>query len=159
MNAAQQERLAELGRIYRLDVVYVFGSRAREVAGLPDHAGEGAPDEQGWAGLGGEADDHPGPPASDVDIGVQPERGTHLTARDRVRLTLGLEELLSAPRVDLVILPEADPFLAAEVVRGELLYARDLDQEAEIQLYYLRRAGDLAPFFRERWRTLMGSEL
>ena len=65
-------------------------------------------------------------------------------------MTLELEELLGVPRVDLVILPEADAFLAAEIVRGELLYAQDLDQEAETQLYYLRRAGDLAPFFRER---------
>jgi uncharacterized protein len=159
MNAAQQERLAGLARSYRLDVVYVFGSRAQEVAGVGDGAAEGAPDERDSAGLGREANDLAGPPASDVDIGVQPERGTHLTARDRVRLTLGLEELLSAPRVDLLILPEADPFLAAEVVRGELLYAQDLDQEAEIQLYYLRRAGDLAPFFRERWRQLVGGEL
>jgi hypothetical protein len=69
-----------------------------------------------------------------------------------------LEDELGVPRADLVILPEADPFLAAEVVRGELLYARDEIEESELQLYYLRRAGDLAPFFRERWRELMRAE-
>ena len=56
-----------------------------------------------------------------------------------------LETLLGADRVDLVILPEANAFLAADVVRGELLLATDLDAEAELQLYYLRRAADLAP--------------
>lgn len=99
------------------------------------------------------------PPASDVDIGIQPARGHRLTARERVRLTLALEEELGVSRVDLVILPEANPFLAAEIVRGELLYARDLDREAEVQLYHLRRAGDLAPFFREQWRDTVGREL
>ncbi len=63
------------------------------------------------------------------------------------------------PCVDLVVLPEANPFLAAEVVRGELLFARDQIEESELQLYYLRRAGDLAPFFREHWRDVVGSEL
>lgn len=96
---------------------------------------------------------------SDVDIGVQPMWKRWLTARERVELTLALEDELGVPRVDLVVLPEANPFLAAEVVRGELLYARDDEEEAELQLYYLRRAGDLAPFFRERWRDVVGSEL
>lgn len=74
-------------------------------------------------------------------------------------LTTALEEELGVSRVDLVILPEANPFLAAEVVRGELLYTRDEVEESELQLYYLRRAGDLAPFLRERWREVMGGEL
>jgi len=55
-------------------------------------------------------------------------------------------------------LPEANAFLAADVVRGELLLATDLDAEAEAQLYYLRRAADLAPFLREQWRETVGSE-
>ena len=58
-----------------------------------------------------------------------------------------------------MILPEANALLAAEVVRGELLYTEDADAEAEAQLYYLRRAGDLAPFYRQQWRDLVGSEL
>jgi len=34
-----------------------------------------------------------------------------------------------------MILPEANALLAAEVVRGELLYTDDADAEAESQLY------------------------
>lgn len=136
MTASVQARLTAIAQAYELDAVYAFGSRAREVAGVLEQS-------------------EPGHPDSDVDVGVQPQRGVHLTARDRVRLTLELEEALAVAQVDVVILPEANPFLAAEVVRGELLYARDLDAEAEIQLYYLRRAGDLTPFFREQWGQLM----
>ena len=133
MSAELENQLAVLARTHHLDDIYVFGSRTREMAALVTGAEP--------------VSEHP---ASDVEVGVQPERGYRLTARERVLVTLELEELLGVPRVDLVILPEADAFLAAEIVRGELLYAQDLDQEAETQLYYLRRAGDLAPFFRER---------
>jgi predicted nucleotidyltransferase len=142
MAASVCSRLATMAREYRIDDVYVFGSRAAEIARLVAGAEPVA--------------EHP---ESDVDIGIQPERGYRPSARDRVRLTLELETLLGVPRVDLVILPEANAFLAAEIVRGELLYARDLDQEAETQLYYLRRAGDLAPFFRDQWRQTVGGEL
>ena len=96
---------------------------------------------------------------SDVDIGVQPDWKRRLSAAERVELTLALESELGVPCVDLVVLPEVNPFLAAEVVRGELLFARDQIEESELQLYYLRRAGDLAPFFREHWRDVVGSEL
>lgn len=134
--------LDRLSRSYRVDVVYAFGSRAAEAAA--SLSGAQVPSDAS---------------TSDVDIGVQPQRGHRLTARERVRLTLELEEVLGASRVDLVVLPEANAFLAAEVVRGELLYARDLDEEAALQLYYIRRAGDLAPFFREQWRETVGSDL
>jgi len=51
---------------------------------------------------------------------------------------------------------EADPFLALEVIRGELLYAEDLDRQARDELYVLRRAGDLLPFKRQRLRLILG---
>jgi len=137
-----QDRLGGLARAHRLDDVYVFGSRAQEIAARV---------------AGTEADC--GHPASDVDVGIQPQRHQHLPARERVELTLALADLLGVERVDLVVLPEANAFLAAEIVRGELLYARDLDQEAETQLYYLRRAGDLAPFFHDQWSRVIGSPL
>jgi hypothetical protein len=57
--------------------------------------------------------------------------------------------------VDLVVLPEADPFLALDVIRGELLTCADADAQAEDELYVLRRAGDLARFARERWRLIL----
>lgn len=72
-----------------------------------------------------------------------------------MELTLQLEDLFSAPRVDLVILPEADPYLALDIVRGELLYCADADEEARSQLHVLRRAADLAPFKRERMRMIL----
>ncbi len=54
--------------------------------------------------------------------------------------------------------PRRTPSLAAEVVRGELLFARDQIEESELQLYYLRRAGDLALLSRALARVV-GSEL
>jgi predicted nucleotidyltransferase len=133
---------AATARRYGIESMYAFGSRAAEIAervlgARSDATGSG----------------------SDVDVGVQPGRDIELGARKRVQLTLELESLLGVAHVDLVVLPEANALLAAEVVRGELLHAEDPDAEAETQLYYLRRAGDLAPFYREQWRELVGSEL
>ena len=139
-------RQVELRRIadrYRLGAVYVFGSRANEIA-------KAMTDEVVESRL----------PASDVDIGVYPALGIRLAARDRVQLVAELEDLFDAKRVDLVILPEADPFLALDVIRGELLYCADKDAQAEEELHVLRRAGDLAPYARERWtQILTGSGL
>ena len=95
MTASVYSRPAKMASEYRLDDVYVFGSRATEIAMLV-------------AG----AEPLVAPPDSDVDVGIQPARGFRPTARERVRLTLQLEELLGVPRVDLVILPEANAFLA-----------------------------------------------
>ncbi len=136
-----QERLCALAGQYDLVAIYVFGSRAIEIA----------------ARVSGE-EVEAAHPSSDADIGVLPARGRCLTARERVELMLELEDLLEVSRVDLVILSEASPYLALDVVRGELLCATDLDAEAEYQLYVLRRAGDLAPFERERWRIILAEE-
>ena len=146
MDTELHTTLRDMLRRYRLTAVYVFGSRAAEiaarVAGASTRAG-GAPPA-----------DHPD---SDVDIGVQPTCGTRLSAEQRVRLVLELEDLFAVARVDLVVLSEANAPLAAEVVRGELLLCADPDEEAESQLYYLRRAGDLAPFYSEQLRELLGT--
>jgi predicted nucleotidyltransferase len=139
MDEGIQTALQAIAADYGLLAVYVFGSRADEVAALA----AGTPVT-------------PTHPDSDVDIGVLPLRDHVLSAQDRVRLVHRLETLLEAPRVDLVVLPEADAFLAADVVRGELLLAVNLDAEAEAQLYYLRRAAELAPLLREQWREAIG---
>ena len=141
MNKDLQPGLEALAAEYGLLAIYVFGSRAEEIAAR--------------ATGGPVTATHPG---SDVDIGAEPLRGRDLSAQDRVRIMQRLEALLDAARVDLVILPEANAFLAADVVRGELLMATDLDAEAEVQLYYLGRAADLAPLLREQWRETIGSE-
>lgn len=134
--------LYELCREHALTALYAFGSRAGEIAALV--TGRQGPVEH---------------PESDVDIGVLPLRGVHLSSKSRVRLAQQLESTLCVDLVDLVVLPEAETFLAADVVRGELLAATDLDAEAEAQLYYLRRAADLAPYLREQWREKVGTEL
>jgi hypothetical protein len=62
-------------------------------------------------------------------------------------------------RVDLVVLQEADPFLAVEIIRGERLYVRDEYEADEYDLYILRRAGDLAPLERERQALILGEPI
>lgn len=133
-----EDQLKLLCPRYGITALYLFGSRAREIVGRM--SGRVIPPENA---------------ESDVDIGVQPVFGRRLTARERVQLTIELEDLLGVGRVDLVVLPEADPFLALDVIRGEVLYCADPDAQAEDELYVLRRAGDLAHFARERWQHLL----
>jgi hypothetical protein len=156
MNDDLAATLTGLCEEHGLVAMYAFGSRADEIAErVIGREAQAADAEAGQTGQ----PTHAAPSESDVDIGVQPQRGRVLSAADRVRLMQQLETLLDAPRVDLVVLPEANAFLAADVVRGELLAATDLDAEADAQIYYLRRAADLAPFLREQWREKVGSEL
>jgi uncharacterized protein len=126
-----------LCRRYQLDALYVFGSRADEIASAVK--GIEVPAAQG----------------SDVDIGVQPSRHRRLSARERARLAVELEDLFEAKRVDLTIIQEADPFLALEIIRGELLCCLDPESQAEFELFVLRRAGDLAHFERERREAIL----
>jgi predicted nucleotidyltransferase len=135
------EQLKEISARYHIGAVYAFGSRVIEVAGR----------------VRGEAVS-PQYPVSDVDIGIQPLLDYRLTAQERVRLSIELEDLLGVGRVDLVVLPEADPFLALDVIRGELLWCADADAQAEDELYILRRAGDLAPYARERWQLILSGK-
>lgn len=132
-------RLARAADRFGVRDVYVFGSRAPEI----------------YARMQGDVPADRRLPQSDVDIAVQPRSGHTLNARDRVRLTIELEDLLDAPRVDLVVLSEARPFLALDVIRGELLHTSDPLAQAEHELYILRRAADLAPFQRERVRAIL----
>jgi uncharacterized protein len=128
-----QTKLNELALCFRISEIYAFGSRAGEIA----------------ARVRGESI-APGFPGSDVDIGVQPEPGRYLSVQEKVKLAIELEDLLDAPRVDLAVIPEVDPFLASEIIRGELLYCQDRDKQAENELYILARAGDLSRYERER---------
>ncbi len=131
------EALARLCRQFEVDILYVFGSRAREV--------------REWASG---AQSRLASKPADVDVGVKASR--KLTTHNKVRLSLALEDLLGVTQVDLVTLSEADPFLAANIVRGERLYAHDTYQADEYDLYILRRAGDLAPLERERMALILG---
>ena len=135
---ARTERVAELCRRFGVLGLYAFGSRAREV--------------QRW--MAGGLPSLP-PSESDVDIGVKVRRGALTVVKDKVALQVALEDLLQVGRVDLVVLDEADPFLAANVIRGERLYAEDGYLADEYDLYILRRAGDLAPLERERMELIL----
>ena len=75
--------------------------------------------------------------------------------RQKVELAVALEDLFGVNRVDLIVLPEADPFLAANVIRGERLFADDAYLADEYDLYVLRRAGDLAFLERERQELIL----
>ncbi|HUE96702.1 MAG TPA: hypothetical protein VMN39_08585 [Longimicrobiaceae bacterium] len=44
-----------------------------------------------------------------------------------------------------------------DVLRGELLFTADPRAQAEHELYLLRRVADLAPFQRERVRSVLRS--
>lgn len=133
MNPAN--KLAELCQQFSIDILYAFGSRGQEAARFI-------------------LENLPMPvSASDLDIGVLSARP--LDVHEKVALAIALEDLFDVNRVDLVVLPEADPFLAANVIRGERLYERDSYQADEYDLYILRRAGDLIPLERERQALIM----
>ena len=135
-------------------ILYGFGSRARELlAWLDDAAAVLAP----------------GP--SDVDIGVKPVRlppksgewswrekepDSTLNLKAEVALTQALEEFFGVQRVDLVNLDSANPYLAAEVIHGERLYAEDDYMADNYDLYILRQEADLAPLEEEMARLLLG---
>jgi len=136
----RKQRLNQIAEKFGLDIIYAFGSHAKEVAE--------------W--LKGERSGLPISPLSDVDAGVKPSSGTHLTVKEKVHLGMALEDLFSVNRVDLVVITEADPFLAANIIRGERIYCKDEYEADEYDLYILRRAGDLVPLERERISLIMG---
>jgi len=135
-----EERLRETASQYHIADLYVFGSRAAEIAAQV--RSRAMPDQY---------------PNSDVDIGVRPLPGHHLSVHDKVRLAMALEDLLEVNRVDLVVLPEAPPFLAANIIRGERLLVANERAADEYLLYVLRRAGDLVPLRREQMALIRGS--
>jgi predicted nucleotidyltransferase len=135
-----RSRLEDICRRHDLDALYVFGSRAAEVCRLIDEGLPAAPDTR-----------------SDVDIGILPPHSLVLPVDRKVAIATGLEDLLGVSRVDLVVLPEADPFLAVNVIRGERLFCRDTRRIDEYELFVLRRGGDLAPFERARQAMIGGA--
>lgn len=135
-----RSRLEEFCRTHDLDALYVFGSRAEEVRLRLD-------DDRSAANAS----------KSDVDIGILPPERSVLPVDRKVAIAAALEDLLGVSRVDLVVLPEADSFLAANVIRGERLFVRDAHRLDEYELFVLRRAGDLAPLERERLARIGGA--
>jgi predicted nucleotidyltransferase len=133
------EELSGLCRRHEVSALYAFGSRAEEVRDWID----------GKIAYLSASD-------SDIDIGIHVTRVENWPVNNKVNFALALESFFKSSRVDLVILNEADPFLASGIVRGERLYARNEFEADEYDLYVLRRAGDLAPLERERMALLLG---
>jgi predicted nucleotidyltransferase len=131
------EEIGSLASRAGVVILYDFGSRADEVL---TRVREGA------AAIA--------PKSSDIDIGILFPGGAW-TVQEKVRFAQALEDLFGVERIDLVILNEADPFLAAEVIRGERLFERDRRRVDEYELFVLRRVGDLAPFERERMQQAL----
>jgi len=132
------DKLKLLAERYNLSEIYAFGSRAYYIAMLVS----GDPIDSSYT-------------ESDVDIGVQLTHGCKLSARDKIQLTIDLEDLFKVSQVDLVVISEAGPLLTLDIIRGELLYCSDLDKQAEHELYVLRRAGDLAFYEQERINQIL----
>jgi len=132
-----KDQLKILAEKYNLQIIYAFGSRAKEALDLVE---------------GKTKSFVKGP--SDLDIGIKPEK--KLRVEEKVEIALVLEDIFQVPRVDLVVLPEAPVFLALEIVKGELLYARDAVYEAEYQLYIMRRAAELIPYERMKQKMILG---
>lgn len=139
----QASRLDQLQRIcqpYGVQIIYAFGSQARTVAAWLMTAGG----------------DLQIPVGSDVDMGVKTNTAVSLSMRQKGELAIALEDFMGVYPVDLLVIDQVDPFVAANIVRGELLWAQDSHQEAEYQLYILRRTGDLAYLARKRRELILG---
>jgi hypothetical protein len=96
---------------------------------------------RGDAGEGSDADlavvfDHP--PDLEIALGLQDEL-----------------ERAAGVAVYVVDLARASAFLALDAIRGERIFDRDGRRLDELELFVLRRAGDLAPFEHERRRLLL----
>lgn len=128
--------LQKICKDYNITALYVFGSRAAEmIRSLSDDAYSFAPS------------------ASDLDIGVLLQ--SDFSVDRKVNLTLDMENLFSAPRVDLFFVKEVDAFLAANIIRGERVFTADSYFADEYELFVLSRAGDLAEFERERIEMIL----
>jgi hypothetical protein len=132
-----KEQIKGIASQYSLQIIYAFGSRAKEASDLVRNKIE-----------------HLTSKPADLDIGVKPEK--HLTVEEKVKIAILFEDLFDVPRVDLIVLPEAPVFLALEIVTGEILYMQDSTYEAEYQLYIMRQAADLLPYERMKQKMIMG---
>lgn len=134
----REKLLEQIAGEYRLQMLYAFGSRAKEA----------------FEFLKGTLD-RLAPADSDLDIAVKPRQS--LTVEEKVEIALALEDLFGVLRVDLIVLPEVPTFVAYKGVTGELLYAEDDTLEAEYQLYIMRKAAELLPYEEARIKFVLRS--
>jgi len=132
-----KDKIEKLAERYKLQIVYAFGSRAKEALNMVEGKINCLSDRK-----------------SDLDIGIKPE--IPLNIEEKIEIALELEDVFNISRVDLVIIPEASVFLALEIVKGELLYAKDDVYEAEYQLYIMQMADELIPYERMKQKMILG---
>jgi predicted nucleotidyltransferase len=137
-----QHHLEQLCRRYGVTSLYAFGSRASEIAARA--RGEEPEDAR---------------PGSDGDFAVQIGDRSVAPGLSLGSLVSELEGLFDLPRADLLVLNDADPFMALEAVRGELICCLDKDVQSEEELRILRVAGDLAPYQKQRIEGILSGEL
>ena len=126
------QRLEEICARHDVAALYAYGSRALQALRWLHHGGAIAA----------------GP--SDLDLAISRGVGKRYSLAEKVALATAFSDLFEFEAVDLADMAEVDPFVAANVVRGERLYCSDRMYAEELDLYVLRRAGDLAPYERER---------
>jgi len=95
--------LNQIAERFELAIIYAFGSNAGEVLGWLEY----------------ERSEFSISSSSDVDIGVKPYEEKQLSVKEKVHITMALEDLFAVRKVDLIIIPEVDPFLAANIIWGE----------------------------------------
>ena len=129
-------KIKQICEKYQIKVFYVFGSRGAEL----------------FQAIQNDSIQLAKSP-SDLDFGVL----THspFSIENKVNLTLELETLFGLSDTDLFILQEADAFLAANIIRGERIFAEDSYLADEYELFILRRAGDLAELERQRMAMIL----
>ncbi len=135
MNAGL-DKLVLLCKKYQVKALYVFGGRSADMLhAIQDDQYQLTPSQSG------------------LDIGVLTNHP--FSIENKVSLTLDLENLFGIPAIDLFILQEVDAFLAANIIRGERVYAQDSYLMDEYDLFILRRAGDLAELERQRMTMIL----
>ena len=135
MNARLQ-KIEQTCRRYQLKALYVFGSRSADMLrAIKEEQYQLAPSQ------------------SDLDIGVLSH--SPFSIENKVSLTFELENLFGLPGIDLFLLQEVDAFLAANIIRGERIFAEDSYLADEYELFVLRRAGDLAELERQRMAMIL----
>jgi uncharacterized protein len=99
---------------------------------------------------------------SDVDVGVLLDRQRFPTARERfehgLRVSTALAAALRHPRIDLVLLDDAPPGLAARIAtEGMMLHCADPEAEHAFRRDAQLRAADLIPFLRRARATKLSA--
>jgi len=132
-----KKQIKILAEKYHLQLIYAFGSRAKEIFYKVEGKKHQVHDSK-----------------SDLDVGVKPERP--LSVKEKVKIAVFFEDLFDLPRVDVVVISEASISLALEIVHGELLYTHNETYEAEYQLYIMRRAAELMPYEYQKKAIILG---